>query len=276
MRSVSSAFWLACQQDTVLITELITMTSKNKTWRWAISNDSVISSGYNYIPFPGNTAQGIEEGIDLTIATIDFTITNSGSDFDYLMANNDLEMASVVVKRVLTNSPDLGSVEIYRGKLGDYGYNRDQITGQARNFFNSINIEWPYYTYLDQCAWRFGSPGCGYDTSSVTVSSIVANVSSGYRLGVFVAISSKSPGYYERGRFTLTSGANSGSARSVRTHTGQLIEFSHAYPYPIADGDTFSLYPGCRKRLIDDCTSKFNNAGNFLGFPWIPKQENAF
>jgi len=276
MRSVSSAFWLALQQDNIQIAELITLTSKARTWRWAISNDTIVNSGDQYIPFPGNTGKGVEEGIDLTIATIDFTMINSGTDLDYLMSNNDIEMASVLVRRVLTNSPDLGSVEVYRGKLGDYAYNRDEITGQARNFFNSINIEWPYYTYLDQCAWRFGSAGCGYDTSSVTVSSTCSPVTSGDRLNVACAIDPKVPAYYERGRFTFTSGANSGSARAVRVHSGNIISFSHAMPYPVSSGDTFSLYPGCRKRMIDDCTSKYNNAHNFLGFPWIPKPENAF
>lgn len=277
MRSVSSVFWAALQQDGISICELITLTSKARTWRWAISNDIVVNSGQSYVPFPGNTAQGIEEGIDLTIATIDFTIVNSGTELDYLMSNSDLEMADILVRRVLVNSPDYGSVEIYRGKLGDYAYTRDEITAQARNFFNSINIQWPYYTYLDQCAWRFGSEGCGFDTSSVTVSSTCWPLAGGSRLGVNCAIQSQSSGYYDRGRFTFTSGANSGVARAVRIYEGgQTIYFSHAVPFDVASGDSFSLYPGCRKRMIQDCTSKYNNAKNFLGFPWIPKPENAF
>ena len=276
MRSASSAYWNLCQQDAVNVTELITLSSRVYTWRWTTNNADIVSSGFTFVPFPGNTGNGIEEGIDLGIATIDFTIVNSGSDFEPVLQANDLDMASIIVRRVHVSTPDGGSVEIYRGKIGDYTYNRKQISGQARNFFNSINVQWPMYTYMDQCAWRFGSPGCGFNTSSITVSSTMNPVSSGYRLGALCSIASKEINYYEKGRFTFTSGANSGHARSVRVHSGTRIEFSHTVPYNIASGDAFSLYPGCSKRLEADCTSKYNNDRNFLGFPWIPKQENAF
>jgi hypothetical protein len=39
---------------------------------------------------------------------------------------------------------------------------------------------------------------------------------------------------------------------------------------------TLAIYPGCRKRLTEDCKSTYNNAENFMGFPWIPIQEQAF
>jgi len=276
MRSTSSAYWYLAQQDNVNIAELIQLTSRTFTWRWTTCNQDIVSSGYTWVPFLGNTGSGIEESIDLAIATIDFTMANSGDDFRAVLEANELDMASIIVRRVHVSTPDGGSVEIYRGKVGDYVFDRNQITGQARNFFNSINVQWPPYTYMDQCAWRFGSTGCGYNTSSVTVSSTARAVTSGYRLGALVDIASKAVGYYDKGRFTFISSVNSGHTRSVRVHSGSRIEFSHAMPYDIVSGSLFELYPGCRKRMIDDCTSKYNNVRNFLGFPWIPKQENAF
>ena len=276
MRAVSSLYWYLAQQDAVNVAELITLSSRTYTWRWTTGDSEIVSSSYTFLPFPGGTGGGIEESIDLGIATINFTIVNSGDDFRLLLEANDLDMASIIVRRVHVSTPDGGSAEIYRGKVGDYTFNRQQISGQARNFFNSINVQWPMYTYMDQCAWRFGSPGCGFNTASITVSSTASPVSSGYKLGAFCAIDSKSNGYYEKGRFTFTSGSNSGHARSVRVHSGSRVEFSHGMPYNIASGDTFNLYPGCRKRIIDDCTSTYNNTRNALAFPWISKVENAF
>jgi uncharacterized phage protein (TIGR02218 family) len=260
----------------VNIAELIEFSSRTFTWRWTTSNKNIVSSGYTYVPFLGGTGNGIEESIDLGIATIDFVVTNSGNDMEPVITANDLDMASIIVRRIHVGTPDAGSVEIFRGKVGDYTLNRDQVNGQARNFFNSINVQWPMYTYMDACAWRFGSEGCGFDTSSVTISTTAYPVSSGYRLGAFLNIASREIAYFEKGRFTFTSGSNSGQARSVRVHSGTRVEFSHSMPYTIASGDQFQIYPGCRKRLVDDCTSKYNNDRNFLGFPWIPKQENAF
>lgn len=276
MRTTNSAYWALSQLDNINIAEIIEFQSRTFIWRWTTCNQPIVSSGYTYEPFLGGTGNGIEESIDLGIATIDFTVTNSGNDMEPVISANDLDMASIIVHRVHVSTPDCGRMEIFRGKVGDYTFNRAQISGQARNFFNSINVQWPMYTYMDQCTWRFGSAPCGYDTSSITISSTSFPVSSGYRLGAFIDVASKTNGFYEKGRFTFTSGSNSGQTRSVRVHSGTRVEFSHSMPYTISSGDLFSLYPGCRKRLVDDCTSTYNNTRNFNGFPWIPKQENAF
>lgn len=276
MRDVSSAFWQALQEDNIQICELVTLSHYTGTFRWTTANQDIVNSGDNYTPFMGTTDRGIEESVDLGIGVIDFTMINSGDTFRAIIEANDLDMAGLLIRRVLVNSPNLGSVEIYRGKIGDYSHNRSQITGQARNLFGSINIQWPYYTYMDQCAWRFGSTPCGFNTASITVTGSSTPVSSGYRLGALCSVGSFAPGYYDRGRFTFTSGANSGYARTVRTSSGSRVEFSHAFPYNISSGDRFSLYRGCRKRLVDDCHSTYNNARNALAFPWIPQQEKAF
>lgn len=276
MRGVSSAYWFLSQQDHVNIAELITLSHRTYTWRWTTSNQEIVSSGEVYTPIVGAAGGGIEESSDLGIATIDFTIVNSGNDFEPILQASELDMANIVIRRVHVSTPDAGTAEIYRGKIGDYTYDRNQISGQARNFFNSINVQWPMYTYMDQCAWRFGSPSCGFNTASITVSSTCSPVIAGGRLAANCAISSVSNGFYLQGRFTFISGANSGHARSVRAHSGTVVEFSHSFPYAISSGDQFALYPGCRKRIIDDCTSKYNNARNALAFPWIPKQEQSF
>lgn len=276
MREASSAFYALCQEDHVNIAELIEFSTRTYTWRWTTSNQDIVSSGYTFEPFPGQAGGGIEEGIDLRIATIDFTLQNSGGTFDAVLGANDLDMAGITVRRVHVSTPDAGSIEIYRGKVGDYVFDRKQINGQARNFFNSINVQWPYYTYMDQCAWRFGSVGCGFNTASITVSSTAYPVSSGDRLNVYANIASVSNNFYDKGRLTFVSGANSGHARSVRYQTGNLLALSHSLPYAVSSGDQFQLYPGCSKRIVDDCTSKYNNVRNALAFPWIPKQESAF
>jgi hypothetical protein len=40
---------------------------------------------------------------------------------------------------------------------------------------------------------------------------------------------------------------------------------------PDLSGLTLSIHPGCKKRLLEDCKSLYNNDKNFLGFPWIPQ-----
>ena len=278
-RGVNSAFFDALQGDNLQITELIELDNSTQSWKWTVSNENIVSSLSTYSPFPGQSVSGVEESNDLGLSVTDFILSNSGGEFDELLDAYDLDMADLVIRRVFTNTPDLGSMEIFRGKLGDYSYTRREITGQARNLFNGINIKWPYYTYMDQCTWRFGSTGCAFDTTSITITGSL--FPSTDKLNITTATStfigsSYANGYFDFGRVTFTSGQNSGEIRTIRTHTGDLFGLSHTTPFNVDSGDTFSIFPGCRKRLIDDCTSKYDNTSNFLGFPWIPRQEQGF
>ena len=278
-RGVNSLFFTALQQDDVQICELVELDSKTKSWRWANSNQDVPSSLQIYTPIPGLIGSGIEESSDMGIATIDFLLSNSG--FNELIKGGNMDLANIVIRRVMTNSPDLGSMEIYRGKLSDFTYDRNQITGQARNVWNGINVQWPYYTLMDQCVWRFGGVGCAFDTSSITVQSgtILSSTSENLQINVggagFVS-SGYVNGHFEKGRITFHSGVNSGEVRTVRAQSGDSVDLSHALPFASSSGDSYTIFRGCRKRLVEDCTSEFNNSSNFLGFPWIPRQENAF
>ena len=45
--------------------------------------------------------------------------------------------------------------------------------------------------------------------------------------------------------------------------------------FAFADGDQFSIEPGCNK-LFSTCKTKFNNVKNYGGFPFVPGQDKAF
>lgn len=52
--------------------------------------------------------------------------------------------------------------------------------------------------------------------------------------------------------------------------------FTFVLPLPVAPsaGDTISMFAGCDKTLAT-CRAKFNNAGRFRGYPWVPNPETA-
>ena len=277
MRSVSSAFWAGLQRDDVRIAELVDLETAGVTYRWTTANAPLQVGSYTYDPFPGNARDGAEESTDLGVGTLAFTMANTGS-LQTLLAANGLDQAPIAVSRVLTNSPNLGRMYVFRGRLGDIVYDRLGIGGQVRNSFQGVNGRFPYYNYQDYCVWRFGSPGCGVDVSSYTVNGTVLGAASNpiYVTANPGPLPVNSPGWFDRGRITFTSGANSGHMRAIRAQSGDVMILSHAVPYQIEDGASFAIFPGCRKRLVEDCWVKYDNTVNFLGFPWIPKAENAF
>jgi uncharacterized phage protein (TIGR02218 family) len=275
MRSVNSAFWLALQRDHVPLAELIELTAPGATFRWTTANAPLQVGSFTYDPFPGASRDGAEESTDLGIGTIDFAVVNSGSLTSLMMAHQ-LDNAPLVVSRVLTNSPDLGRLYVFRGKLGDINYDRNVIAGQARNLFNGVNGRWPYFTYQDTCVWKFGGTGCGVNINSYMFTSSISVTSSNPLVLWGWGVSSRyTDAQLDRGRLTITSGVNSGQLRSIRGNKGDAVILSHALPYPV-EACTFQVYPGCRKRPAEDCQAKYNNINRFLGFPWIPRTEQAF
>ena len=79
-------------------------------------------------------------------------------------------------------------------------------------------------------------------------------------------------GWFAGGKFAVTSGANVGQIRDVKTYTQATREFElqNPLPFAMATSDTFSVSFGCDKR-VTTCKTKFNVfvAGNG-GFDTMP------
>lgn len=285
MRAVNSAFQAKLQQDASQIAELIDLETATASFRWTTSNLPIFAtlSGtvHQYDPFPGGNAQGIEESSDLGVAVIDFIMANTGDLFSKLMVGGDFSLSSMSISRVFVDTPDLDRMYIYVGQIGDYTYDRVKIHGQARNVWGSLAPRFPYYVFADTCQWRFGSQGCGFDTSTITLHVGTSHIEVGSSTTLTIKLTSGTlsasfdTGRFDYGRVTITGGVNSGQVRTIRQQIGDYVGLSHALSLNNFVGLQLDIFPGCRKRLTEDCTSLYNNPENFLGFPWIPVQEDV-
>jgi len=282
----SSAFFDKLQEDAVTMCELIDLETKGPSFHWTTNNAPVTYtlSGTltEYLPFPGRTVSGVKEDTDLGVSIVDFVMANTGAILSELIVANDFDMATLKVGRIFPDTPDFGRYELFQGKLGDISYDRNQLSGQARGTYGSGNTRWPYYNYQDTCVWRFGGTGCGFDTSSVTLTleTTSIDVASSTQIAILAGSGTLTLSYdngrFDFGRFTVTGGVNSGHARTIRAHTGDLLLLSHPLPVNSIGGMVATIFPGCRKRRVADCHSLYDNSSAFLGFEWIPIQEDAF
>jgi hypothetical protein len=285
MRGVSSAFWLKMQSDAVLLTEIVDFDMPGgASYHWTSTNAPITytlsGTATRYIPFPGSVPRGPDEDVSLSVGIMDFTIANSFADIQALLSTDDFRTASVKMGRVFTDTPDLGRMNVFQGIMGDFVHDRNQISGQIRNLWKSLNIRWPYYTHQDRCGLRFGGTMCGFNTASITVALNSVNVGSSTTLNLLVASGyltrSYSNGRFDFGRLTVTAGPNSGHQRTIRSQSGDWLALSHPLPVNSLAGMQLSVYPGCRKTLIADCKSLYNNDKSFFGWWTIPVQEQAF
>ncbi len=279
----SSGFWAKLQNDDIKMAVAIDLFTPGDNFFWTTQNDNVTldnSSGdaTEYTPFPGAPLGGQKRGTDLTISVVNMIIANSGGVFDGLILGQELQRSEIVLRRYFTDTPAYGQVEFMRGKVADFKWNRDEITGSIRDGWDSANQKWPYYNFQDNCIWKFGSPPCGFDTSNVTIT-LSIDISSTTQLKIMCVSGSLTQSYgndfFTFGKFSATAGVNSGQVRTVRSHSGDQLDMSHQYGGSVSALEA-TVYPGCRKRRIADCTSKYDNQANFHGHEWIPIQENAF
>jgi len=77
-------------------------------------------------------------------------------------------------------------------------------------------------------------------------------------------------GTFDGGKIVFTSGANAGRGMEIKAYAPGLLVLASPMPYPLAVGDAYSLTPGCGKRAIEDCYTRYNNVINFRGEPYGP------
>ncbi|WP_236869726.1 phage BR0599 family protein [Candidatus Bandiella numerosa] len=76
--------------------------------------------------------------------------------------------------------------------------------------------------------------------------------------------------YFNFGKITFLSGNNTGLCFQVKNFKNGEIELILPSIYKLEIGDTYSVIAGCDKNF-SSCVTKFNNALNFRGEPYISK-----
>lgn len=168
--------------------------------------------------------------------------------------------AAVSRDRVFMPTPgdtSLGTINIFLGEISDVAVTRNQAILKAKDATNLLNIYMPRRQYQPTCAWVFGDANCGFDRSSLAVSSSVGNASSGST--IYCTLTDAS-GKYNNGTVKFTSGVNNELTRSVKNYAPGIITLVAPFPNQAAVADTFTITPGCNKTFTGQSQSYTGSA----------------
>lgn len=226
-------------------------------------------SGVTYLSAPGLlvkdfvTSAGLQvDNTELTILPDDALITLA----DILAGrwNN----AAWQLWRYNWANPSNGVEAINRGLLGELQPRAGAYVAELRGL----------QQYLQQpigspstktCRARLGDARCTKVLTSFTFTGTLTSVTS--QQTVTDSGRSEAADYFGDGSITWLTGDNSGLTHKVKTHaTGGVLTLAAPAIYTLQVGDTYSIVAGCRKRLDEDCITKFNNVLNFQGEPHRP------
>jgi uncharacterized phage protein (TIGR02218 family) len=165
----------------------------------------------------------------------------------------------------------VGSVVLFAGRVSDINASRTGIDMKCRSHLELLNIQMPRRLWQQSCTHVFGDNMCQFDRASLALTFPAASGST----PTFIQGPPATSTPYAQGTIIGMSGANAGQTRTITAFvSGQSVSVKLAFLSTPAPGDEFKLLPGCDHSLAT-CTTVFNNAIHFGGFPYISAPENA-
>lgn len=234
------------------------------------SHDSDVTiSSVLYEAAQGLDVTSVVTSAGLGVDNLELTTIDDGTLFTHAQVIGGLwQGAAFLVFRYNWVTPADGTEPLLAGTIGNVTLRNGQVVAELRGL----------QQYLQQsvgsvssktCRARLGDSRCGVALASYTHTGTVTGVTDRQ---IFVASAmAQAADYFGDGVLTWTAGNNNGLEIKVKVHASGG-NFTLALPMPddIQVGDTFSVIAGCRKRLSEDCITKFSNVLNFQGEPHRP------
>lgn len=233
--------------------------------------DDLVFSGVTYSAATGYTGSAVQTSSDMSVDNLELIagIAAGALNTADLRAGR-WDFAAVEIFEVNYKDLTQGRNLLRKGTLGEVTRNNVRFQAELRGLLQALTQSIGRL-HMPSCDADLGDVRCGIDLSTFpdgTVSSTITSVSS--RLIFADSTLVQAAGWFDNGRITMTSGANVGYSREVKTFLTGLITLQEPMPFTVAVGDAYTIEAGCLKRYVEDCRTKYSNVINFRGFPTIP------
>ncbi len=249
-------------------------------WKATLTNgtiygftDNVENIEYNgvlYIASTGFTPSAISTNASMAVDNLEVVGLIDDASITEADINAGLwDFAEIEIFQVNYTDLTQGHIMLHKGNIGEIKFNNQQFTAEFRGISQRLqqNIG---ELYSAACRATLGDSRCKINLASYTVAASVTSVDASNSI-ITASSLGQAAAYFDAGLVTFTSGLNNGLAMEVKTHAaGGVLTLHLPMTYQIVAGDTFTVYPGCKKRFITDCKNKFNNVVNFRGEPHVP------
>jgi len=177
------------------------------------------------------------------------------------------------VRSWLVNWADVAQrVEQFRGSFGEITRVAGQFRAELRGQTEALNKP-KGRVYHRGCSAILGDAACGFDLERPEFSSVAEVEQTAGVVLRFAGLTSYAPGWFQRGRLVVQSGAATGLVGVIKADkqdgSQRVIELWAGLGVGLAVGDVVRLEAGCDKTAAT-CQVKFDNFLNFRGFPHIP------
>ncbi len=240
-------------------------------------------AGTLYEPQGGIASTSLKQGADTGVDTLDlFGLLTSDKITEADIAAGAYDGAEALFFQMNWQDLSQGTLALLRAHLGEVTLRDGQYVAELRSLTQQLK---QYVGDITSAACRVKRLGDAQCKVNVAAYRFPRTVSAVVSLKTLTFGGDSQPGgYYDYGIVWMTSGANAGQAREVKTHTNAggaaQVVLRSGFPYPVSVGDAATLEAGC-DRLFGTCKTKFRdpdpsvpasrgNTNNFRGEPHIP------
>lgn len=260
---------------------------QTRAWCWTITRRdaqvfgftsldvSFAIGGVTYEASTGFTPSAIDGKSDLSVPNLEVVgLLDSASITEADLLAGRWDGAAVEIFEVNYLDLTQGSMNLRTGTIGTVSAGRTAFTAELRGLAQMM--QQPVgELFSPSCAADLGDTRCKVSLGPLTVTGSITTASSARAFAD--STRSEADDYFGAGLLTWTGGFNVGLQMEVRSYvqSGGAFVLALPMPYTLQVGDTYSLVPGCRKRAIADCKTKFNNIVNFRGHPYVPGNDKV-
>ena len=211
---------------------------------------------------------------DLSVDSMEFDITPKNytgflADLKFGVFNNaqvELDRMFFAPGPYSSTPTPVGSILIFLGNIGDVEADRSQATITVNSFLERLNVPVPREVYQSSCVNPFGGYICraSSKTFNGTVLAVNGAQNNNLSINLYDALSLFVGGYV----LWLT-GANAGLSQTINYSLAGTMVLLEPMRYPIAPGDTFTVYTSC-DHTVNYCANLYGNLANYKGFKNIP------
>lgn len=233
--------------------------------------------GIAFEPASGMTAKAIAQGTGLSVDnTESYGALSSAAitEADILAGRYDgAEVTAWIVNWAEVSERAV----LFKGRIGEVTRSAGAFSAELRGLTEALGLE-QGRIYHPRCSAVLGDGQCRFDleTNGYGVE-LAAEVVEESRIFRFAALNGFEDRWFEKGRFTVTSGAAAGLVGVVKNDRlaadgSRVVELWQRIGVDVAPGDGLRLDAGCDKRA-ETCRLKFDNFLNFRGFPHLPGED---
>ncbi len=164
-----------------------------------------------------------------------------------------------------------GKIILKRGTVGEVELKDTVFRAELRGLTQALSQQ-IVELYTPDCRAELGDARCKINLAALTVIGTVTAVTD--RRSFTDTGRIEADHYWNGGLITWTSGANVGRKMEVKSFVGGVFTLFLPMPSDVAEGDTYSLYPGCDKKF-STCKDKYSNSKNFRGEPHVPGNDQV-